>query len=158
MQKQEQDNLTVDNRAGKFSGDFGAGAGRPTGVAGRFMAGLVMVGAGSWLLTTQVTVQSSFWLFRGHSMFGLTLLPFLFGIAILFFNGRSRSGILLTLLGLLLMVLGVLDSLEIYFRPASLLRTLVMFSLLAGGIGLIVRTLMAPDVAPDVDRGNPFNE
>jgi hypothetical protein len=158
MQKQAQENLMVDDYAGKFSADFGVGAERPRGGAVRLLAGMVMVGAGSWLLTTQVTVQSSFWLFRGHSMFGLTLLPFLFGIAILFFNGRSRSGILLTLLGLLLMFLGVLDSREIYFRPASLLRTLVMFSLLAGGIGLIVRTLMAPDVAPDVDRGNPFNE
>jgi len=158
MQKQAQENLTVDEQVRKFSADFGVGAGRPRGGAGRLMAGIVMVGAGAWLLTTQVTVQSSFWLFRGHSMFGLTLLPFLFGIAILFFNGRSRSGILLTLLGLLLMVLGVLDSLEIYFRPASLLRTLIMFSLLAGGIGLIVRTLMAPDVAADADRGNPFNE
>lgn len=156
MKNHAQDNWTVDGSSAISSGGPGSetGAAPAPGGIGRFVAGLVMVIAGAWLLMNQITVQSGFWIVRGHSLFGLTLLPFLFGIAILFFNGRSLTGILLTILGLLLMVLGVLDSLELYYRPTSLLKTLLMFSLLAGGIGLVVRTLMAPGL----DRGKTFNE
>ena len=34
--------------------------------------------------------DGGYWCLWGHNAFGLTLVPFLFGVGILFFNGRSR--------------------------------------------------------------------
>jgi hypothetical protein len=39
------------------------------------------------------------------------------------------------------MLVGVIANLQLYFRPASLFFTLMMLTLLGGGIGLIARSL-----------------
>jgi hypothetical protein len=36
---------------------------------------------------------------------------------------------------------GILANLQVYFRPTSLYNTIVMLVLLAGGIGLVARSL-----------------
>src|SRR2546430_17228559 len=71
------------------------GAGGTSGGIGIFLIGLAMAVAGGWLLTNQVTVTSGYWQWGGYKAFGLTLIPLIAGIAVLFFNGRSRIGLLL---------------------------------------------------------------
>ncbi len=119
----------------------GAG-GTPGGVA-EFFFGVVMMAAGGYLLLNQVQVTTSFWHFWRGSSFGLTLLPLLIGVGILFFNGRSIVGWLLTVAGLAIILAGILMNMDIYFRTTSLFNTLVMLVLLAGGVGLVVRSLGA---------------
>ena len=63
----------------------------------------------------------------------------LFGIFLLFRNGRSVFGWLLTIAGALFILAGVIANMHIYFQPTSLFNTIVMLVLLAGGIGLIAR-------------------
>jgi hypothetical protein len=63
------------------------------------------------------------------------------GIAFLFFDGRSILGWLLTVAGAVIIFLGILSNMEIYFRSTSLFNTLVMLVLLFGGIGLVARSL-----------------
>ena len=74
---------------------------------------------------------------------GLTLVPLIAGIAVLFFNGRSVIGWLLTFCGATIILAGIITNLEIYFRPTSLFNTLMMLAVLAGGIGLVARSLKA---------------
>ncbi len=119
------------------------GPGGTPGGLGEFLAGLCMAVAGGWLLTNQVTVTSGFWTLWGHNAFGLSLLPLMVGIGRLFFDGRSVWGLLLTLAGLVIILVGILVNLEIYFRPTSLFNTLLMLVLLAGGLGLVARSLRA---------------
>lgn len=119
----------------------GAG-GTPGGVV-EFFLGLGMAIAGAYLLTNQVTVTSSFWSFYGHSGFGLTLVPLLFGIGILFFNGKSIIGWLLLFAGIVIIFAGIITNLNIYFQPTSLFNTIIMLVLLVGGIGLIARAIVA---------------
>lgn len=119
----------------------GAG-GTPGGVI-EFFIGLGMTVAGAYLLTNQVTVTSSFWSIYGHSAFGLTLVPLLFGIGILFFNGKSIVGWLLLFAGVVIIFAGIITNLQIYFQPTSLFNTIIMLVLLAGGIGLIARAIVA---------------
>jgi hypothetical protein len=69
--------------------------GTPGGL-GHFLLGFVMTCIGSYLITNQVKVVGSYWSFYGANTFGMTLLPMLFGVAILFWNGRSTIGWLLT--------------------------------------------------------------
>lgn len=117
------------------------GAGGTTGGVGEFLLGLGMAVMGGYLLTNQVTVTSGYWHLWGYNAFGMTLLPLLFGIGILFFNGRSALGWGLTVIGILIILVGVITNLDIYFRPTSLFNTIVMLTLLAGGIGLVFRSL-----------------
>jgi len=79
--------------------------------------------------------------FYGANTFGITLLPMLFGVAILFWNGRSTIGWLLTIAGALFILAGVIANMHIFFQPASLFETLVMLVLLVGGLGLIARSI-----------------
>jgi hypothetical protein len=119
------------------------GAGGTPGGLGEFFIGFVMACAGGYLLTQQVTVTSGFWTFWGYNAFGLTLVPLLIGVALLFFNGRSKIGWLLLIGGATILLAGILMNLEIYFRQTSLFNTLVMLVLLFGGLGLIARSLRA---------------
>lgn len=125
------------------------GAGGTRGGVGGFFVGLAMAVAGAYLLTERVTVSSGFWgLWNGHT-FGLSLLPLLVGAGLLFYDGRSRVGWALTLGGALIVFLGVLMNLRIYFEPTSLFETLLMMVLLAGGLGLVARSLRPqPPPAP----------
>lgn len=122
---------------------FPQGAGGTSGGVGKFFLGFVMAVAGGYLLTNQVTVTSGFWHFFGVNAFGLSLIPFLFGVGLLFFNGSSALGWLLTIAGVVIIFAGILTHLNIYFRPTSLFNTLVMLILLVGGIGLLARSLRA---------------
>jgi hypothetical protein len=117
------------------------GAGGTPGGVGAFFVGLLMAVAGAYMVTSQVTVSSGFWGFFGYDSFGLTLLPLLFGVGLLFFNGRSPWGWLLTAAGCVIIFAGILMNLRIYFQPTSLFNTLVMLVLLVGGLGLVARSL-----------------
>ncbi len=117
------------------------GAGGTPGGLGAFLAGLAMVVAGGYLLLTRVTVTSGLWQLWGYNAFGLSLLPLLIGIGLLFFDGRSLAGWLLTAAGALIILVGIIANLGIYFRPTSLFDTLVILGLLAGGLGLVARSL-----------------
>jgi len=122
----------------KFSG----AGGTPGGIA-EFFIGLGMAIAGAFLITNQVVVTSSFWSIWGYNAFGLSLLPLIFGIGILFFNGKSIVGWLLLFVGVVIIFAGILMNLQIYFQPTSLFNTVIMLVLLAGGIGLVARAIVA---------------
>lgn len=116
--------------------------GGTSGGLGEFLIGCAMVCVGGYLLTNQVSVVSSYWNFWGTSSFGITLIPMLFGIGILFWNGRSAIGWFLTVAGALFIVAGVIANMHIYFQQASLFNVLVMLVLLVGGLGLVARGLI----------------
>jgi hypothetical protein len=130
--------MDYEDHKGKFRG-----AGGTPGGIGEFLLGLGMAVGGAYLLTNQVTVSSSYWLIGGYNAFGLSLVPLLFGVGLLFFNGRSLFGWLLTLAGAVIIFFGVIANLHIYFQPTSLFNTIIMLVLLAGGIGLVARSLKA---------------
>lgn len=115
------------------------GAGGTQGGITEFFLGLGMAIAGAYLLTTQVVVTSSFWSVWGYNAFGLSLLPLIIGIGLLFFNGKSIAGWLLLFAGVIIIFTGIIVNLQIYFQPTSLFNTIIMLVLLAGGIGLIAR-------------------
>jgi hypothetical protein len=75
--------------------------GTPGGL-GHFFIGFAMTCVGGYLLSNQVSVVGSYWSFYGGNAFGITLLPMLIGVGVLFWNGRSLVGWLLTIAGALL--------------------------------------------------------
>ena len=124
----------MDNRS---IGDVGG----TSGGLGQFLLGFAMACIGGFLITNQVTVVSSYWNFWGGNSFGVTLLPMLFGVGILFWNGKSSFGWILTVAGALFIFAGIIANMHIYFRGATLFNTMVMLILLVGGLALVARSL-----------------
>jgi len=124
-----------------MSEDRFAGAGGTPGGIGQFFTGVIMAGIGTYLFLHQVQVTTSWANLWGFNSFGLSLVPMLVGVGFLFYNGKSMVGWILTILGFGIILAGILMNLDIYFKPTSLYNTLIMLILLAGGLGLILRSL-----------------
>ncbi|MEO8702086.1 MAG: hypothetical protein ABI867_18730 [Kofleriaceae bacterium] len=111
-----------------------------------FFLGIVMTAIGGYLLFNQVSVHGGYWQWGGFGSagrnFGISLIPLLLGIGILFANGRSIVGRVLTGLGALVIVVGIIANLDIQVQQTSLFNMLVILVCLVGGIGLVVRSVM----------------
>lgn len=118
------------------------GAGGTPGGVGEFFIGLGLIAIGVYLLFDRITVHTSFWsMSGGRSAFGVSLIPVLLGIGILFFKGRSVIGWLLAAGGLGFIVVGIIANLDIYFERTSLWATLIILAMPAAGLGLLARAL-----------------
>ena len=98
------------------------GAGGTEGGVAQFFVGLAMAVGGAYLLTQRVTVTSGFWSFFGGHTFGLSLLPLVVGAGMLFYDGKSRLGWILTAGGALIVFLGILMNLRDLLRAHEPLR------------------------------------
>jgi hypothetical protein len=130
-----------DLRAGR------AGPGGTSGGTGEFLVGLGLLIVGGYLFLDSVAVTSQWGsLFNwGQGSFGLSLLPVLLGVGVLFFNGKSILGWVLAGGGLAIIFVGVISRLSIHFKARSLFDTLLVLGLVAAGIGLIARSLRPHD-------------
>lgn len=126
------------------------GAGGTPGGLGEFFFGLALVIAGGYLLLKQVTVTSGGWGLFGFDAFGLSLVPLLLGIGLVFYNGRSAIGWFLVSAGAIIIVAGIIANLRIYFAATSLFNTLMILGMIAVGIGLVARAVKAH---PPVESG-----
>lgn len=117
------------------------GPGGTPGGLGTFLFGLALAIAGGYLIMNQVQVTSAYWGWWGRNTFGLTLLPLVLGLGLLFYNGRSIAGWLLTGGGAVIIFVGILVNLQIYFRTTSLFNTVLMLALFAAGLGLMARAV-----------------
>jgi hypothetical protein len=128
------------------------GAGGTNGGVGHFWLGLAMMCSGFYLLLKSIIVSSNFGL--GYALYalpvfgsyysitsGMTLMPFIFGIAMLFYNGRSVIGWLLTVGALAALLLGVITSIQFTLLSMSAFDLLVILVLAFGGLGLFLRSL-----------------
>ena len=82
-----------------------------------FLLGLIMLVVGGYLLFHQVDIHGGYWRFGflgggGGSSFGITLIPLLFGIGILFSNGQSMVGRVLTAAGALVIIVGIIVNMD----------------------------------------------
>jgi hypothetical protein len=130
---------------GKPKPHFEGAGGTPGGV-GEFFIGVLVAAIGFYLLFSHVTVHSAYWSFFGMGggygrSFGISLIPLLFGIGILFVNGKSTLGWFLFVGGLLFILAGILMNLDIHFQGTSLMNTLIMLAMIASGLGLVVKGL-----------------
>jgi len=124
------------------------GAGGTEGGLGRFFLGFVMLVAGGYLLLRSIGVSSSFHL--GHGLYsvwgfqltgGMVLVPFIFGIGIIFYNGKNLVGWALLLGSLIMLLFGVITSIRFSFRSMSAFDLLVILVLFFGGMGLFISSL-----------------
>jgi hypothetical protein len=117
------------------------GPGGTSGGTGSFLLGLILAAVGTYLIMNQAIVSSGYWTWFGPQTFGLTLVPLLLGLAVLFYDGRSLLGWLLSLVGVVIIVAGILVNLRLYFQATTVFNTVLMFGLFAVGLGLMARSL-----------------
>ena len=108
---------------------------------GLFLFGLALAIAGGYLIMNQVRVTSGYWAWWGPNTFGLTLIPLIIGIGLLFFDGRSVAGWLLAGGGAVIVFVGILANLQIYWRQTSLFILILMLTMFVSGLGLMARSL-----------------
>ena len=128
---------------------FKKGAGGTPGGIGDFILGAVLSLIGLYLISNQVRVTTGFfgWRFGGGffgdgiSAFGITMIFLIIGVVLIFVDGKSIFGWILTGASILFTFVGIIASLRVYFQSTTLFVTLGMFVLLAAGIGLIIRSI-----------------
>ena len=133
------------------------GAGGSPGGLGEFLIGLGLVVAGGYLLMKQIMVSSGGWSLYGYDAFGLSLIPFLLGLGIVFYNGKSITGWFLVSAGILIILAGVIANLRVHFAPTSLYNTLMMLGMIAVGIGLVARSVREPDESAQANANKQSN-
>ena len=106
-----------------------------------FLFGLALAIAGGYLIMNQVEVTSGYWRWWGGNTFGLTLIPLVIGIGLLFFNGSSIAGWVLAGGGTVIIFVGILANLQIFFAPTSLFNVILMLTMFAAGLGLMARAV-----------------
>ena len=128
------------------------GAGGTDGGSGEFLIGLIMMCGGIYMLFNSIMVTSDFGLgmrMYGFSAFGgaynvtsgMVMIPFMFGVGIIFYNSRNAIGWLLALGSLVALVFGVIASIRFSFRAMSAFDLIVILVLSVGGLGLFLKSL-----------------
>jgi hypothetical protein len=119
--------------------------GGTSGGTGLFIIGLALLVAGGYLFLDNVVVRTSYReLFGfGHGTFGLSLIPLLIGVGWLFFDGKAIGGWLLTAAGVIIIIVGIIARMAVYWQSTSLFNTLLILVFIVGGVGLIARSLKA---------------
>ena len=124
------------------------GAGGTRGGEGNFFIGIVMMIAVGYLLLRGIMVRPQFGL--GNAMYaiggfpvttGLVLVPFAFGVGMVFYNSRKWIGWLLAGGSVVALVVGVIASINFTLVRMSAFDLLVIIILLVGCIGLFFRSL-----------------
>jgi hypothetical protein len=124
------------------------GAGGTTGGSGRFFIGLIMLCGGLYLLFNSINVYSSYgfsarlYSVGGYRVTsGMIMIPFMFGIGLVFYNARNYLGWLLACGSLVALVFGVISSIQFTFQSMSAFDLIVILVLSVGGLGLFLSSL-----------------
>ncbi|MEM8963342.1 MAG: hypothetical protein AAGD38_17785 [Acidobacteriota bacterium] len=125
------------------------GAGGTGGGVGRFFLGLTMLAIGGYLFLNAIRVHSGFG-GMGHGLYnmggfavttGMILVPFIFGIGLIFYSAKNPFGWVLAGGSLLLLAFGIIASLRLNLHAMSAFDLLVMLVLIFGGLGLFLSSL-----------------
>lgn len=126
------------------------GAGGTKGGTGQFVIGLLMMVGGFYLLLNAIVVRPGFGL--GARVFavgglpvtsGMVLIPFGFGIGLVFYNSKNWLAWGLAIASLVALIFGVIANTTLQFARLSAFDLLVIIVLLTGGLGLFLRSLRA---------------
>ena len=143
------DEFNLDNDPdARFIARRGRRAQDSSGGLTQFFAGVAAFGLGTYMLFARVMVSAGI---TGAGMFGvgfgsgphlgMTLLPFVAGIIVLFVQGSGKLGWGLMGGGVALLILQIISSMQMHFMATPLPMVHLIIGLMASGIGLIARSL-----------------
>ena len=124
------------------------GAGGTDGGTGSFLIGVIMMIGGGYLLLDGIVVRPNFGM--GSRVFGIggvsitsgmVLIPFMFGVGMIFYNSKNWIGWLLAGGSMVALVFGVIANMTLQLERMSAFDLIVILVLLVGGVGLFLRSL-----------------
>ena len=139
------------------------GAGGTSGGLGQFFIGLIMMCGGFYLLLNAIHVSSSFGMgmrlygfSAGGGMYnitsGMVMIPFMFGVGLIFYNGKNILGWVLAIGSITALIFGVISSIRFSMRSMTSFDLIVILVLAVGGLGLFLRSLKQIDSAIPSDK------
>ena len=124
------------------------GAGGTAGGIGRFLFGLVMMISGGYLFLNAIRINHSFSF--GYSIYriggfgvttGMVLVPFIFGVGLVFYDSKNLLGWGLGIGSLIMLFFGIISSINFRFAPMTAFELLTIIVLMVGGAGLFLSSL-----------------
>ena len=110
----------------------------------QFFIGVILLGAGLFMLSKRVMVHSSWYVWRigGFDLSSGTItIPLIIGIIWYFFNSKSIAPKIIITLIVIFIVLSIIMSVRINFVTTSMFDYVLIFGMAAAGSGLLLKTL-----------------
>lgn len=110
----------------------------------QFFIGVILLGAGLFMLSKRVMVHSSWYVWRigGFDLSSGTItIPLIIGIIWYFFNSKSIVPKIIITLSVIFIVLSIIMSVRINFVTTSMFDYVLIFGMSAAGSGLLLKTL-----------------
>lgn len=110
----------------------------------QFFIGLILLGAGLFMLSKRVMVHSSWYIWRigGFDLSsGTVTIPLIIGIIWYFFSPKSIVPKIIITLSIIFIVITIIMSVRINFVTTSMFDYLLIFGMAAAGSGLLLKTL-----------------
>ena len=110
----------------------------------QFFIGIVLLGAGLFMLSKRVMVHSSWyvWQIGGFDLSsGTVTIPLIIGIIWYFINNKSIAAKILIVLSVVFIIVSIIMSIRINFVTTSMFDYILIFGMVAAGTGLLLKTL-----------------
>lgn len=110
----------------------------------QFFVGVLLLGAGLFMLSKRVIVHSSWYVWRigGFDLSsGTVTIPLIIGIIWYFVNNKSIAPKILIVLSVIFIIITIIMSVRINFVTTSMFDYILIFGMAAAGTGLLLKTL-----------------
>ena len=110
----------------------------------QFFIGVILLGAGLFMLSKRVMVHSSWYVWRigGFDLSsGTVTIPLIIGIIWYFCNPKSIASKIIITLSVIFIILSIIMSVRINFVTTSMFDYILIFGMAAAGSGLLLKTL-----------------
>lgn len=110
----------------------------------QFFIGVILLGAGLFMLSKRVMVRSSWhvWRIGGFDLSSGTItIPLIIGIIWYFANSKSIFPKIIITLSVVFLVVSIIMSVRISFVTTSMFDYILIFGMAAAGSGLLLKTL-----------------
>ena len=110
----------------------------------QFFIGIVLLGAGLFMLSKRVMVHSGWYVWRigGFDLSsGTVTIPLIIGIIWYFADSKSIVPKIIITLSVIFLVISIIISVKIYFVTTSMFDYILIFGMAGAGAGLLLKTL-----------------
>ena len=111
----------------------------------QFFIGVILLGAGLFMLSKRVMVHSSWYVWRigGFDLSsGTVTIPLIIGIIWYFCNPKSIASKIIIILSVVFIIVSIIMSVRINFVTTSMFDYILILGMAAAGSGLLLKTLL----------------
>lgn len=112
----------------------------------QFFLGIILLGAGLFMLSKRVMVHSNWYIWRIGSFdlsSGTVVIPLIIGIIWYFANPKSIASKIIITLGVIFIVATIIMSVRISFVTTSMFDYVLILGMAAAGSGLLLKNVFA---------------